>query len=270
MDGAEAVRVTVAKLPRATLSEVAEEVRAHVDWMHANRLIPEGIEIHSFVSQLDAARKSLRKMAYAFLIGFVLVLATAHLLWGSGWRTLMLGVIIVAAVQGVLSCHGLVRRGARYHDAGRPGAGNRAIRRRRHAAVREHGCARAAARHQPGHRRGCCHSDGADSGLVRRRRTRRGISRNGSGFWRRLAAGRAAGFVAGADVRYAPPGRRAMACGRQLRPGRHASSFDRLLRRLLQRAVPALVVAALIIAALTSVVFMKSREMSAPVERPGR
>jgi multidrug efflux pump subunit AcrB len=47
-------------------------------------------------------------------------------------------------------------------------------------------------------------------------------------------------------------------------------SYDRLLRRLLQSAVPALVVAVLVFAALTTAVFVKGREMAAPIELPGR
>ena len=101
VDGVEAVKVTVHKQAQTALSDVVEQVRAHVDWMRANQLIPESIEVHSDSGRFDEARKPLKKMVYAFLIGFVLVLSSAHLLWGRGRRTLMLGVITVASLQGV-------------------------------------------------------------------------------------------------------------------------------------------------------------------------
>lgn len=101
VDGAEAVRVTLSRLPRTALSEVAEKVRAHVDWMRANRLIPESIHMHFFVNHFEEARRPLRKTAYALLAGFALALAAFRLLGGSGRRTLLLGVIVAAAVQGI-------------------------------------------------------------------------------------------------------------------------------------------------------------------------
>jgi len=101
VDGAEAVKVTVHRQAQAALSDVVGRVRSHVDWMHANRLIPDGIEVQSLSGQFDEARRPLRNMTYALLIGFVLILSTTHLLWGRGRRTLMLGVITVASLQGV-------------------------------------------------------------------------------------------------------------------------------------------------------------------------
>lgn len=101
VNGVEAVKVTVHKQTQAALSDVVERVRAHVDWMRANRLIPEGIEIPSVSGRLDEARQPLKKMAYAFLIGFILVLSAAQLQGGRARRTLILGVITVASLQGV-------------------------------------------------------------------------------------------------------------------------------------------------------------------------
>ncbi|GAB4515255.1 MAG: hypothetical protein Tsb0026_20800 [Sulfuricaulis sp.] len=100
-DDAEAVKVTVHKQAQTALSDVVGRVRSHVDWMRANQLIPDGIEVQSLSGHFDAARQPLRKIAYALLIGFVLVLFTTHLLWGRGRRTLILGVITLASLQGV-------------------------------------------------------------------------------------------------------------------------------------------------------------------------
>ncbi len=101
-DGAEAVRVTVKRQPHAALSEVAGRARAQVDWMRANRLFPDGIEVQSSVTPLDELRRPLRSMAYAFFGGFALVLAAAYVFCGSGRRVLILGVIVMAALQGVV------------------------------------------------------------------------------------------------------------------------------------------------------------------------
>lgn len=99
-EGTEAVRVTVHRQGQAALSEVVEQVRAHVDWMRANRLIPESIEVQSLPGNLDAALQPLRMMVFAFVTSLILVLSAAHLLWGRGRRTLMLGVITVVSLQG--------------------------------------------------------------------------------------------------------------------------------------------------------------------------
>jgi len=272
VDGAEAVRVTVAKQPRAALSEVAEEVRAHVDWMHANQLIPAGIEIHSFVSQLDAARKPLRKMAYAFLIGFVLVLVAAHLLWGSGRRTLMLGVIIVAAMQGVfivLALSGaaldVMTLGGLVLGTGLFGGA---------AMLLFEGTAQPAPAHGVNPVLAAAVAMvlalvpvwfvGGELSAVYRE-----LVLVFGGAWL-LAALLALWLVPMFDSR-----RRRQASAPWHAAAGHAisgmrQSYDRLLRRLLQSAVPALVVAVLVLAALTTAVFVKGREMSAPIELPGR
>lgn len=271
VNGAEAVRVTVARLPRAALSEVAEEVRAHVDWMHANRLIPEGIEIHSFVSQLDAARKPLRKMAYAFLIGFVLVLVAAHLLWGSGRRTLMLGVIIVAAMQGVFIAMALsgaaldvMTLGGLVLGTGLFGGVVMMLFGSTAAPAEGHGANPAiAAAVAVSMALVPVWFAGGELGTVYRE-----MVVVFGGAWL-LAALLAMWLVPMFDTRRRRAGVPWHASGSYVLAGMH-QFYDRWLRRLLQRAVPALVVAALIIAALTAVVFMKSREMSAPVELPGR
>lgn len=272
VDGAEAVRVTVAKLPRAALSEVAEEVRAHVDWMRANQLIPEGIEIHSFVSQLDAARKPLRKMAYAFLGGFILVLAAAHLLCGGGRRTLMVGAIIVAAVQGVFIAMALsgaaldiMTLGGLVLGTGLFGGTAMLLFEGRAQPAAAHGVnpVLAAAVAMVMALVPVWFVGGELSAVYRE------LVLVFGGAWL-LAALLALWLVPMFDSR-----RRRQASAPWHAAAGHAmagmrQSYDRLLRRLLQRAVPALVVAALVFGALTAAVFVKSRELSAPIELPGR
>jgi multidrug efflux pump subunit AcrB len=272
VDGAEAVRVTVAKQPRAALSEVAEEVRAHVDWMHANQLIPEGIVIHSFVSQLDAARKPLRKMAYAFLGGFILVLAAAHLLWGGGRRTLMLGVIIVAALQGILITLALSGAALDVMTLGGLVLGTGLF--GGTAMLLFEGTAQPAPAHGVNPVLAAAVAMvmalvpvwfvGGELSAVYRE-----LVLVFSGAWL-LAALLALWLVPMFDSR-----RRRQASAPWHAAAGHAisgmrQSYDRLLRRLLQSAVPALVVAVLVFAALTTAVFVKGREMSAPIELPGR
>jgi multidrug efflux pump subunit AcrB len=271
VDGAEAVRVTVAKQPRAALSEVAEEVRAHVDWMRANRLIPEGIEIHSFVSQLDAARKPLRKMAYAFLIGFVLVLVAAHLLWGGGRRTLMLGVIIVAALQGILIILALSGAALDVMTLGGLVLGTGLF--GGTAMLLFEGTA------QPAPAHGVNPVLAAAAAMVMALVPVWFVGGELSAVYRELVlVFGGAWLLAALLALWLVPmfdSRRRQASAPWHAAAGHAisgmrQSYDRLLRRLLQSAVPALVVVVLVLAALTTAVFVKGREMSAPIELPGR
>ena len=101
VDGAETIKVTVHKQAQAALSDVVARVRSQADWMRANGLIPAGIEVHPVSGRFDEARQPLRKMAYALVVGFVLVLSAVHLSAGRGRRTLIVGVIIAASLQGV-------------------------------------------------------------------------------------------------------------------------------------------------------------------------
>jgi multidrug efflux pump subunit AcrB len=273
VDSAEAVRVTVAKQPRAALSEVAEEVRAHVDWMRANRLIPDGIEIHSFVSQLDAARKPLRKMAYAFLGGFVLVLAAAHLLWGSGRRTLMLGVIIVAAMQGVFIVMALFGAALDVMTLGGLVLGMGLF----------GGAAmlmfESSAQPMPASAHGVNPVIAAAVAMVMALVPvwfvggelsavyREAVSVFG-GAWL-LAALLALWLVPMFDTRRRQASTPWHAAAGHIMSGMR-QSYDRLLSRLLQHAVPVLVVAVLVFGALMAVVFAKSRAISGPIELPGR
>ena len=98
---AAAIRMTVRKLPPAATSEVAERIQSYLEWMRANRLIPENIELQPVSNRLGEARQSLRQVAVALLAGLALVLLAARLLLGSGRRTLILGVVIVSALQAI-------------------------------------------------------------------------------------------------------------------------------------------------------------------------
>jgi multidrug efflux pump subunit AcrB len=100
-DGEPAVRVIVQKQPSAAMSDVVERIHAHIEWMRANHLIPDGIGIHPLSHRIDEARKTVRQIAMALLGGVALALLVAHLLLGEGRRTLILGVIIATSLQAV-------------------------------------------------------------------------------------------------------------------------------------------------------------------------
>lgn len=97
----QAIKVTVHKQAQAALSEVVERVRSHVDWMRANRLIPNGIALHDVSGKFDETRPILRNIGLAFLGGFVLILFAVYLFWGIARRTVIFGVIVAASLQGV-------------------------------------------------------------------------------------------------------------------------------------------------------------------------
>lgn len=98
-DGSEAVKMTVHKQPRVAMSDVVERIQAHGEWMRANGLIPEDIEIHPLSPRLVQARQSLGRIALALMAGVTLALFTGQLLLGSGRRSVILGVVIAASLQ---------------------------------------------------------------------------------------------------------------------------------------------------------------------------
>lgn len=101
VDGQASVKVTVHKQAQAALSEVVERVRSHVDWMRANRLIPDDIALHDVSGKFDETRPLLRKIGFAFLGGFMLILFAVYLFWGIARRTVIFGVIVAVSLQGV-------------------------------------------------------------------------------------------------------------------------------------------------------------------------
>jgi len=98
-DGSEAVRITVHRQPRVVMADVVERIQAHGEWMRANRLIPEDIEIHPLSQKLAQSRQSLWRIALALVAGVALALFTGQLLLGSGRRSVILGVVIAASLQ---------------------------------------------------------------------------------------------------------------------------------------------------------------------------
>jgi len=95
---AEVMTLTVQNQPPAARTDVADRVRAEIDWMRANRLIPEGIEVHFVTRQLDQARRVEKRLVAALVGGVVLALLVAYFLSGSGRRTRILGAITVASI----------------------------------------------------------------------------------------------------------------------------------------------------------------------------
>lgn len=99
--GAEAVRLTVQNQSPATRTDVADRVRAEIDWMRANRLIPEGIEVRFMSRRLDQAARVEKRLVAALVGGTLLALLVAYFLSGSGRRTRILGAIMVASIGSV-------------------------------------------------------------------------------------------------------------------------------------------------------------------------
>ena len=97
--GKEAVKLTVHRQPRVAVSDVTERIQAHWEWMRANRLIPEDIEIHPLSQKFTQARRSLGRIALALVAGVALALFMGQLLLGSGRRSVILGIVIAASLQ---------------------------------------------------------------------------------------------------------------------------------------------------------------------------
>lgn len=104
------IHVTVNKQASADSADVARRVDAHVDWMRANRLIPDGMELDFLAGRVEFARESFKDLTRALMLGLTLVLLTSLLLHGAR-RTLILGVILVASLQVVLIAMALTGAG---------------------------------------------------------------------------------------------------------------------------------------------------------------
>lgn len=98
LNGAAVMTLTVQNQPPAARADVADRVRAEIDWMRANRLIPDGIEVHFVTRQLDQARRVEKRLVAALIGGYLLALLAAYFLSGSGRRARILGAIMVASI----------------------------------------------------------------------------------------------------------------------------------------------------------------------------
>ncbi|MEK7206710.1 MAG: efflux RND transporter permease subunit [Pseudomonadota bacterium] len=98
-NGVEGIKVAVGAQRGVDASEISGRVRAHVDWMRANSLIPEGVTIHSFADRPPHTGKSLRQSALALAIGALLVVLLTYLLSGSSRRALTSLLVILVSVQ---------------------------------------------------------------------------------------------------------------------------------------------------------------------------
>jgi multidrug efflux pump subunit AcrB len=98
-NGAEGIKVSVAAQRGADTSEIASRVQAHVDWMRANNLVPEGVAIHFISDRSPYTGKSLRQSALALLIGALLAVLVTYLLSGSSRRAMTVLLVILVSVQ---------------------------------------------------------------------------------------------------------------------------------------------------------------------------
>jgi len=98
-NGAEGIKVLVGAQRGVDSSEIASRVRAHVDWMRANSLIPEGVEIHSVSDRSPYTGKLLRRSGLALAIGALLVVLVIYLLSGSSRRALTALLVTLVSVQ---------------------------------------------------------------------------------------------------------------------------------------------------------------------------
>ncbi len=272
VDGQTGVKVTVRKQAQAVLSEVVERVRSHVDWMRANRLIPDGIALHDVSGRFDETRPLLRKIGFAFPVGFMLILFAVYLFWGIARRTVIFGVIVAVSLQGVFVAMALTGTALDVMTLGGLAMGM-GLMGGSVLMMYEH-------RSRPASSPGRINPVVAPSILLAAALIP--VFMNG-GEWGVLfrkfvlffgAAWLLAACLAGwlvpiFDVRH--PRRSAepwhAAVGHVM--ARWRQSYDGLLRLLLRNAAPTLAVAAAAIILLTAMLFVQKRETPVLVERPG-
>ncbi len=109
VDGQDAVGISVHKQARVVRSQVAERVQSHIDWMRANRLVPQGIEIHLLSKRLDQARRSLKKISLGFIGGMALALVAAYVLLGNRRQIFIIAGVMTASIFCIFAFMALAR-----------------------------------------------------------------------------------------------------------------------------------------------------------------
>ncbi len=98
LNGVPGVKISIQKQPEANTVAVVDAVLEHLEWMRAQRLIPQDVEIRRVNDQAVFIRHALRNAAYAAASGALLAMTVVYLFLGSLRRTLIVGTAIPLAI----------------------------------------------------------------------------------------------------------------------------------------------------------------------------
>ena len=101
-NGREAMTLAVTPRPEADGARVAERLRAHLAWMRANGLVPEGIELRVLRDRFADAHKALKDLALAWVIGALSALLIMQALLRNLRGTLALALVLIVSGAAVL------------------------------------------------------------------------------------------------------------------------------------------------------------------------
>ncbi len=98
VDGTPGVKLSIQKQPQANTVSVVNAVLHHIDWMNAQNLLPEDIQVRRVNDQAVFIRHALRNAVYAALSGATLAMAVVYLFLGNLRRTLIISTAIPLAI----------------------------------------------------------------------------------------------------------------------------------------------------------------------------
>jgi len=98
-NGVAGVKIAIQKQPDANTVDVADVVKARLDWLKANRLVPEDIEITRVSDQSVYVRNALRNASSAAVSGALLAMFVVYLFLGNLRRTLIIGSAIPISIM---------------------------------------------------------------------------------------------------------------------------------------------------------------------------
>ena len=98
-NGVPGVKMTIQKQPNANTVDVADRVKARLNWMRANDLIPEDVNVGVVSDQSVYVRRSLRNASLAAISGAVLAMIVIYLFLGNVRDTLIIGTAIPISIM---------------------------------------------------------------------------------------------------------------------------------------------------------------------------
>ncbi|HEY9198811.1 MAG TPA: efflux RND transporter permease subunit, partial [Gammaproteobacteria bacterium] len=97
-NGINGVKMSIQKQPAANTVAVVDAVRERLDWLRANRLLPDDIEVHTVADQSVFVGYAIDNAIGAGLSGAALAMAVVFLFLGDLRRTLVIGTAIPIAI----------------------------------------------------------------------------------------------------------------------------------------------------------------------------
>ena len=98
-NGVPGVKITIQKQPDANTVEVVDVVSERLQWLRANKLVPEDVSVDKVSDQSIYVRHSLSNASMAAISGAILAMIVVYLFLGSMKRTLIIGTAIPISIM---------------------------------------------------------------------------------------------------------------------------------------------------------------------------